>query len=202
MTNTTTTPETEGQPTTDFNAPWSLHFDRDGTEDYGIIRDSHGNELVASHLPSTRIGDRTFETGTFWLPEYEGDTVPLRVRQMQLMKASPRLLQAAECALADLEGIMPEIEPSGDRTHPGWETIKELQAAIADGKGLLPARFAIEMDIGGVFERLPEDGLYDTRARAEQAIKDHITNCINAVEAGDLDDSPDPTDFRVVEVIE
>ena len=25
-------------------------------------------------------------------------------------------------ALADLEGIMPEFEPSGDREHPAWET--------------------------------------------------------------------------------
>jgi len=32
--------------------------------------------------------------------------------------------------LADLEGIMPEFEPSGDREHPGWTTIEELKAAI------------------------------------------------------------------------
>ena len=31
------------------------------------------------------------------------------------------------CALADLEGIMPEFEPSGDRTHPGWRTVWELR---------------------------------------------------------------------------
>lgn len=37
---------------------------------------------------------------------------------------------AARCALADLEGIMPEFEPSGDREHPGWKTIKELQKAL------------------------------------------------------------------------
>lgn len=40
------------------------------------------------------------------------------------------LLFAAKCALADLEGIMPEFEPSGDREHPGWRTIKDLKAAI------------------------------------------------------------------------
>ena len=40
------------------------------------------------------------------------------------------LVQAARCALADLEGIMPEFEPSGDRQHPGWQTIKELRAAL------------------------------------------------------------------------
>ena len=40
------------------------------------------------------------------------------------------LLQAAMCALADLEGIMPEFEPSGDREHPAWATIDELREAI------------------------------------------------------------------------
>jgi len=36
---------------------------------------------------------------------------------------------AAKCALADLESIMPEFEPSGDREHPAWETIKLLTKA-------------------------------------------------------------------------
>lgn len=40
------------------------------------------------------------------------------------------LINAAKCALADLEGIMPEYEPSGERTHPAWQTITELRAAI------------------------------------------------------------------------
>lgn len=37
---------------------------------------------------------------------------------------------AARCAMADLEGIMPEFEPSGDRRHPGWTTLKELQKIL------------------------------------------------------------------------
>lgn len=40
------------------------------------------------------------------------------------------LIQAAKNALADLEGILPEFEPSGDRNHPAWETIKELKKAL------------------------------------------------------------------------
>jgi hypothetical protein len=39
------------------------------------------------------------------------------------------LLSAAKNALADLEGIMPELEPSGDREHPAWRTIEELRFA-------------------------------------------------------------------------
>jgi hypothetical protein len=49
----------------------------------------------------------------------------------RLIAASPALLQVAKNALAELEGIMPEFEPSGDREHPGWETIEELRQAIA-----------------------------------------------------------------------
>ena len=41
------------------------------------------------------------------------------------------LIQAARCALADLEGIMPEFESSGDREHPAWQTIDELESALS-----------------------------------------------------------------------
>jgi hypothetical protein len=41
-----------------------------------------------------------------------------------------KLLAAAKNALADLEGIMPEYEPSGERQHPAWSTIEELKKAI------------------------------------------------------------------------
>ena len=49
-------------------------------------------------------------------------------------KSVPALLQAAKNALADLAGIMPEFEPSGERTHPAWTTINELEAAIKSAK--------------------------------------------------------------------
>ena len=49
----------------------------------------------------------------------------------KLKEINKELLAACKCALADLEGIMPELEPSGDRQLPGWETIKELRATIA-----------------------------------------------------------------------
>ena len=42
--------------------------------------------------------------------------------------------------------------------------------------------------------------LFNTREEAEEEIKGHITDCINAVEGGDMEDSPDPTEFRVVPV--
>ena len=42
------------------------------------------------------------------------------------------LHNAARCAMADLEGIMPEFEPSGDRQHPAWKTLKELKALLPE----------------------------------------------------------------------
>jgi hypothetical protein len=87
-----------------LNTPWSLHFDRDGTEDFGIICDAEMNDLVASHLPSSnvpRLADRPFGTGCFWLPEEDGDKVPLLVRQMQVMTAAPKLLDTLRFLLTD-----------------------------------------------------------------------------------------------------
>jgi hypothetical protein len=47
------------------------------------------------------------------------------------------LHDAASHALADLEGIMPEIDPSGDKTHSGWTTIMELKEALNTSNGKL-----------------------------------------------------------------
>ncbi len=41
------------------------------------------------------------------------------------------LLTVCKRALADLEGIMLEFEPSGDRIHPAWRTIEELRGVLA-----------------------------------------------------------------------
>lgn len=56
----------------------------------------------------------------------------------RLIAAAPALLDAARCALADLEGAAAEIDPSGDRVHPVWRTIKELRAAIERATGGAP----------------------------------------------------------------
>lgn len=51
----------------------------------------------------------------------------------RLIAAAPDLLAAAQCALADLEGILPEFDP--EREHPAWETLAELRAAITKATG-------------------------------------------------------------------
>jgi hypothetical protein len=109
----------------ELRTPWSLQFDRDGTEDYGIICDAEGNDLAASHLPGSkvaRIADRPFGTGCFWLPESEGDETPLLVRQMQVMAAAPQLLALLKIAVA-----------TSDPARHRW--VKEARDAIAAATG-------------------------------------------------------------------
>ncbi len=104
-----------------LNGPWGLYFDRDGTEDFGIICDTDGKDLVASHLPGMK-GGRTFETGTFWLPENAGDEMPTLVRQMQAMTAAPKLLAMLEVAVA-----------TSDPAKHRW--VEEARDAIAEATG-------------------------------------------------------------------
>ena len=54
---------------------------------------------------------------------------------LSLVASAPEMLQVLGFALADLEGIMPDYDPSGDREHPGWQTIKDIKAVIAKAKG-------------------------------------------------------------------
>ena len=67
-------------------------------------------------------------------------------------------------------------------------------------------KYAVEMILfNNSWENVWHDGagnpmLFDSREQAEDEIKDHIIDCINAVEAGEMEDSPDPTDFRVVPI--
>ena len=110
---------TKHQP--DLGTPWSLHFDRDGTEDYGIICDAEGNDIVASHLPERQEG----YGNVFWLPEKETDPVPQAVRQMRVMTAAPKLLESAEAAW----------RRAANHEKLTLEECNELYAAIAEATG-------------------------------------------------------------------
>lgn len=107
---------TKQQP--ELCTPWSLHFDRDGTEDYGIICDAEGNEIVASHLPERQEG----YGNVFWLPEKETDPVPQAVRQIRVMTAAPKLLDMLKIAVA-----------TADPKRHKW--VKEAQDTIAEATG-------------------------------------------------------------------
>jgi hypothetical protein len=73
------------KPKNSFCTPWTLHFDREGTEDVGIICDADGEDLVTS--------------GHFWLPE-GNDPVPPTLAGLWLMTAAPKLLKALDLLLA------------------------------------------------------------------------------------------------------
>ena len=106
-----------------LGTPWHLIFDRDGTEDYGVIIDTEGNDLVASHLPFTtmpRWKDRDFGDGCFWLPYSDSDEpTPVLVRQMQVMATAPKLLAMLKMAVA-----------ASDPAKDTW--VKEAREVIAE----------------------------------------------------------------------
>lgn len=39
-------------------------------------------------------------------------------------------------AFLDMIDILPEFESSGDRLHPGWQTLWEIEQAISEDSGL------------------------------------------------------------------
>jgi hypothetical protein len=102
----------------DLSAPWSLHFDRDGTEDVAIICDSNGEELVSSRH--------------FWLPEGD-DPTPPTLAAMRLMVVAPRLLEAAKATLTAFELIL-EMDGYESFTRADGEVdpLASLRAAIIE----------------------------------------------------------------------
>jgi hypothetical protein len=109
---------------TDLNAPWSLHFDRDDTDDFGIIRDAAGEAIVSSqHCKTCR------------LPESPDDCLapPALFHQLLLMMAAPRLLAACKLALAAMEAALEADDPQAP-TQIEWEAepLATLRATIAE----------------------------------------------------------------------
>ncbi len=100
----------------ELNAPWSLDFDRDGTEDIAIICDSNGDDLVRSRH--------------FWLPEGD-DPVPSTLAAMQVMASAPRLLKA----LNDLADQSDQDCPAEFRSRHFSEALEQANTVIAEASG-------------------------------------------------------------------
>lgn len=96
-----------------LNTPWTLRFERDGTEDVGVIVDADGDELVRSRH--------------FWLPDH-GDPSPPTLCGLRLMADAPRLLSALERFASQIE-----IELDPEVTGP------RLAAALAEVRTVLEA---------------------------------------------------------------
>lgn len=67
------------------------------------------------------------------VPDIAGRSIKECDANIRLIAAAPDLLAVAQCALADLEGILPEFDP--EHEHPAWETLAELRAAITKATG-------------------------------------------------------------------
>src|SRR4051794_25388594 len=119
--------------TIDLCTPWTLHFDRDGTEDFGIICDADGNDIAASHLPCTRIGGRTFRTGTFWLPE-ERDPTPVVLRQLRLMTAAPKPLDVLKALATTARTFRNVPDEAKAWTSIDDDALDQAFAAIAEAE--------------------------------------------------------------------
>ena len=105
----------------EFNAPWSLQFHRDGTEDVAIICDSDGEEIALS--------------GHFWLPE-AGDPIPPTLAAMRVMTAAPKLLAALNYLLAQTVDM--DLKYGITLSEGETEARAEALAAIVVATGMAP----------------------------------------------------------------
>ena len=106
---------------TTLNTPWTLHFDRDGTEDEAVICDTHGEELARSRH--------------FWLPEGD-DPVPPTLIAARLMAAAPKLYRALDYLL---EQTVDQDRKHGLALSEGEEDARtQAHAALAEAMGADP----------------------------------------------------------------
>ena len=104
-----------------LDTPWTLHFDRDGTEDIAIIRDASGDELVSSRH--------------FWLPE-GNDPVPPTLAAVRLMARAPKLRDALAYLL---EQTVDQDLKYGIALSEGEQDARlQAQAALAEEMGAAP----------------------------------------------------------------
>ena len=105
-------------------APWTT----DGAANTGDL------DIVA---PTGRIAMLDCEHRDIFNDEPESDEQRCSLEVLEangrLIAAAPDLLAAAQCALADFEGILSEFDP--EREHPAWETLAELRTVIAKATG-------------------------------------------------------------------
>lgn len=93
------------------------------TLEYGVISEN-GRSMVT--LSRAHYGDNA---------PSNSDIESVQAQILLSLNCFPDMLAALERSLADLEGVMPEFEPSGDRTHPAWQTMVDIRAAIEKARG-------------------------------------------------------------------
>lgn len=103
-------------------------------------------------------------------------------------------LTLLNCAIADLEGILPEIEPSGDRNHPAWKTLDELKAAAENltSREILFS-WSVE-DVQSVRPDLTDEQAFAVLERCEYCLDGEIGMNWYAIQAAADDLYPQPKD--------
>ena len=101
-----------------LKTPWSLHFDRDGTEDIATIHDAEGDPLATSRH--------------FWLPEGD-DPIPETLVAMRLMWAAPKLLEALNHLLEQTVDM--DLEHGVTLSEGEEEARAQAMEAIAEATG-------------------------------------------------------------------
>lgn len=106
--------------THDIHAPWSLNLDRDGTEDFGVILDADGDELVRSRF--------------FWMAESPDDhETPPTLSALLMMKAAPKLLEALDYLLTQTVDM--DLKYGITLTEGEEDARARALSAIAEAKG-------------------------------------------------------------------
>lgn len=125
------------------------------------------------------------EKGELWAHETASSVFtiePLKVdipyTKAPMAKEQEFLLDAAKAAYADLQGIMPEFEPSGDREHSGWKSLKELKKAIAD---IDPVYFSSDKGKGAIFEEDDENSIFEFN----QTVLDELNESFKEISRAD-----------------
>lgn len=99
--------------------PWSLCFERDGTEDLAVIYDGDGDELLTSRH--------------FWLPSADDEPIPPTLALVRLAAAAPTLLNALKGLMAHLHDLGREFAICDEIASSGYG--KAANAAIAAAEG-------------------------------------------------------------------
>jgi hypothetical protein len=100
--------------------PWSLHLDRDGTEDFLIICDAKGNDILRSEF--------------FWQPDYDDDPLPVTMAAVWLMFKAPKLLESLKALAEHADHDC----PAQSRSCYFIKALEQANAIIAEATGRPP----------------------------------------------------------------
>ncbi|WP_422923304.1 hypothetical protein [Singulisphaera sp. PoT] len=127
-----------------FNTPWSMRIERDGTEDIAVIVDAGGDELLRSR--------------PFRLPE-DDEPVPPELAAMRLILAAPKLLAALEGVIVHAEskarGPESPKDCAEDDAEAGraWRPLERSTFVLDDAEGAKPHPAPAEADIRALLAR-------------------------------------------------